>query len=100
MHAVCLRPQPIAHLDVRFIGEKRLPELNNRPCRKLKRTNSMPEDDGIMESTFYFDKENGLQIGSILKGENDRLVAYYYFRDLELNPDFAADVFTREGLKK
>ena len=87
-------------LKVVFGGEKRLKELDGRPCWEMKRIGyPKPEDDGIIESTWYFDKENWLQIGSILKGENDRLIATYYFRDLELNPEFAQDTFTKASLK-
>jgi hypothetical protein len=87
-------------LEVVFGGEKRLPELQDRPCWEVKRIGyPEPEDDGITESTFYFDKENYLQIGSILKGPNGKLIAVYWFRDLKLNPTFSPTDFTRAALK-
>jgi hypothetical protein len=87
-------------LQVVFGGEKRLPELEDRPCWEMKRIGyPKPENDGIIESTFYFDKENYLQIGSILKGENGKLIATYFFRDLKLNPEFSSTAFTREALQ-
>jgi len=90
-------------LKVTYNGVKKLEKLNNRPVWVLKRTGyESPETDSIAEtaSTFYFDVENWLQVGSYLTGEDDKLVGSYYFRDLELNPEFDEDTFTRAGLKK
>jgi hypothetical protein len=86
-------------LEVVYHGTRRVKELDGRVCWVLKRKAKEPEDDGIIRSTFFFDKENWLLVGSILDGE-DSLIASYYFRDLQLNPDFPTDTFTREGLKK
>ena len=49
---------------------------------------------------MYIDKENWLQVGNVLKGEEGRLIGEYFFRDLKLNPDFPPDTFTREALKR
>jgi hypothetical protein len=88
-------------LKVIFGGVKRLPELDKRPCWEMKRVNyPEPEYDGITQSTFYFDTENWLMTGSVLNGEGGRLIATYYFRDVRLNPEFPADTFTREALRK
>jgi hypothetical protein len=88
-------------LKVAFNGVKKLKELNDRPVWELKRTGyPKPEDDGITESTFYFDVENWLQIGSVLTGEKRELIATYYFRDLELNADIDSSTFTKAALKK
>jgi hypothetical protein len=95
------RAQKRGDLRVLFRGEKRLPELNDQPCWEVKRVGyPKPEDDGIVESTLYFDPQNWLQIGSILVGEKGELIASYFFTDLELNPDFPADTFTRAALTK
>ncbi len=88
-------------LKVIYGGVKRLPELNDRPCWEMKRVDyPEPEDDGITQATFYFDTENWLQIGSILRGEGGQFIASYYFRDVKLNPELEAETFTREALKK
>jgi hypothetical protein len=90
-------------LKVAFNGEKKLKQLNDRPVWELKRTGYVsPEPDSIAEteSTFYFDVENWLQIGSYLTGEEGKLIGSYYFRNLELNPEFDEDTFTRAGLLK
>ncbi len=58
-----------------------------------------PEEDGITESTFYFDTETWLMTGSILRGEEGKLIATYYFTDIKLNPEFSEDQFARKSLK-
>jgi len=95
--------QKRGELKVEFNGEKKLKQLNNRPVWELKRTGyESPEPDSIAEtaSTFYFDVENWLQVGSYLTGEDGKLIGSYYFRDLKLNPEFDKDTFTRAGLKR
>jgi hypothetical protein len=88
-------------LHVEFLGEKKIKELGNRPCWVLKRTGyRKPEEDGITEATFYFDKETWLQTGSVLKNRNGDLIGEYLFRDVELNPKFDDDVFTKKSFKK
>jgi hypothetical protein len=88
-------------LKVVYGGVKRPAALGKRPCWELKRVGyPKPEDDGITEVTFYFDTDNWLQIGSILRGEDGELIGSYYFRDLSLNPDFDEGTFTPEALKK
>ena len=88
-------------LHVEFLGEKKIKELGGRPCWVLKRTGyRKPEEDGIAETTFYFDKETWLQVGSVLKNRNGELIGEYLFRDVELNPKFDDDVFTTKSLKK
>lgn len=95
------RAKKNGQLHVLFNGEKRPKELDGQPCWELKRVRyARPEEDGIVEATLYFDTRTWLQVGSILKDENDRLIAAYYFTDLELNPEFPADTFTEAGLKK
>ena len=75
-------------------------EVGDRLCWKLKRTGyKQPEDaDGVTDLTLYVDTENWMQVGSTLKGADGRLLGEYFFRDLELNPDFKADTFTREAV--
>jgi hypothetical protein len=88
-------------LKVEFNGEKKLKELGDRPAWELKRVGyKKPEDDGITEATLYFDVENWLQVGSLMTGEDGKLIGKYYFRDLKLNPEIDDEVFTREALAK
>ncbi len=82
-------------------GVKRREELSDRPCWELQRVGyTRPEDDGILGATFYFDCETWLQVGSVLVGADDQLIARYFFRDIERNPDFPPDTFTRAALKR
>ncbi len=89
-------------LHVEFLGEVKVKEAGDRVCWKLRRTGYKgPEDiDGVTEATFYFDKETWLQVGSTLKNADGQLLGEYFFTDIELNPDFKAVTFTREGLQK
>jgi hypothetical protein len=94
-------------LRVEYLGEKRVKEAGDRLCWVLRRTGyEKPEGDGftpakegITQSTFYFDEETWLQVGSVLKGEENRLIGSYYFRDVKLNPKFKPGTFTRDALK-
>ena len=52
-----------------------------------------PEEQGLTSLTLYFDVENWLQTGSVLRRADGELIAYYWFRDVEVNPHFAADQF-------
>lgn len=88
-------------LHVEFLGEERIKEAGNRPCWILKRTRyAATEDDGITNSTFFFDKDSWLQVGTLLKGEENKLIGEYFFRDIKINPDFPRDAFSRNALKR
>jgi Protein of unknown function (DUF1571) len=87
-------------LHVEYLGKQKVKEAGDRLCYVLKRTRySRPEADGITEATFYFDVENWLLVGTILKGDKGQLIGEYFFRDLRLNPQFAKNQFTREAVK-
>jgi hypothetical protein len=88
-------------IHIEFLGEVKVKEAGGRVCWKLRRTGyKAPEDNGVAESTFYYDAETWLQVGSTLKNKDGQLLGEYWFYDLQLNPDFKADTFTREGLTK
>jgi hypothetical protein len=89
-------------LHVEYLGETKLKEAGNRTCYKLRRTKyAEPEEhDGVTELTIYIDKETWLQVGSVLKGNDDQYIAQYYFRDIKLNPEFTAETFKKEALTK
>jgi hypothetical protein len=87
-------------LHVEYLGEVKIPEAGNRVCYQLRRAPyQKPEEDGITELTMYIDKETWLMVGTVLKGKNGDLIGEYYFRDIQLNPEFKEDQFTREALK-
>ena len=88
-------------LHIEFLGEKKIKELGDRPCWVLKRTRYRnSEEEGIGELTVYIDKETWLQTGSVLKSKTGEFMAEYFFRDVELNPKFDEDTFTRKSLQK
>lgn len=85
-------------LRIEYLGVRNLREAGDRPCYALRRTMAVPEEDGIVEGTFYFDKETWMQIGTVLKGKGGSLIATYYFRDVRINPEFAMNQFKRDAL--
>lgn len=89
-------------LHVQFVGEKRIKEVGNRPCWILKRTRyaAPEEEERINGLTIYVDKDSWLQVGTIIKGEDNQFIGSYYFRDIKFNPDFPANTFTPQGLKR
>jgi hypothetical protein len=87
-------------LHVEYLGVHKLAEVGGRPCWALKRSGyKRPEEDGITELTTYIDQETWLQVGSVVKGTDGQLLGTYYFRDIQLNPKFPADTFTRAAVK-
>lgn len=89
------------NLHIEYLGIKRIKEAGNRPCWVLKRTQyPKPEEDGITGLTLYVDTENWLQVGNVLKGEKNSLIGEYFFRDIQLNPEFKPDTFTRAALQR
>ncbi len=88
-------------LTITYLGVRKVPELNDRPCHVFKRTGyAAPEEDGITDNTTYIDAETWLQVGSVLKGAEGQLLGEYFFRDVELNPKYDPDPFTRQTLSK
>ena len=87
-------------LFLRYEGQVVLKEAGDRPCYKFVRTPYDPpeDDDGVYELTTYIDCETWLQVGSILYDSSGQLLAEYFFRDIELNPDFPLKQFTRGAL--
>lgn len=88
-------------LNITFLGTKKIPELGGRLCwvfRRSETTGHNPE--GITRSTYCFDTTTWLQLATVLHDDKDQLIARYHFRDLELNPTFDKDTFTREAMKK
>ena len=87
-------------LHVEDQGDVKVKEAGNRTCIRLHRDRyARPEAEGVTDLTVYFDKETWLQVGSVLKGDEDKVLGAYYFRDIHLNPDFKPDPFTRDALK-
>lgn len=84
---------------VEYLGIVKVKELNDRTCFSFRATTTTPVADGVAELTSYFDTEYWMQTGSIIKDKDGKLMGEYYFKDLQLNPEFKAEQFTREALK-
>jgi hypothetical protein len=86
-------------LHLRYVGEFKVKEVGDRVCYKFIRTPYDPlEEDALNELTLYVDRETWMQIGSILRDPDGNLLAEYFFRDIERNPEFPENKFTRKAL--
>lgn len=107
----------VQDLQWEFVATRPVPECGNRVCHIIQRTCSQPELDPFLMSeprpdatqrpdeaftyiTLMFDAETWLQVGSKLERADKQLVAYYYFRDILLNPEFPPDTFTPAGFQR
>jgi hypothetical protein len=88
-------------LYVELVGEEKVKDCDNKTCWILKRSKyKKPENDGVTETTLYIDKETWLQVGSVVRGEDGKLIGEYYFRDIQLNPKFDDEQFQKSALEK
>jgi hypothetical protein len=88
-------------LRVEYLGVKKIKEAGDRPCWVLKRTRyAKPEEDSISQLTIFVDTETWLQVGTILKGDDDKFIGEYFFRDIKLNPEFPRDAFARSAIQR
>ena len=94
-----LKAEKKGMLHVEYKGLCEVPQLENRRCHMFVRTPyDEKEDEGINEYTIFIDEENWLQVGSVLKDAEGKLIGSYFFSDLKINPDFKKNQFTRAGL--
>src|SRR6476661_1883134 len=100
-----------------YLGCEPVEQLGGRVCYSIRRTcrtteadsfaldEARPHDaaklrkDGFDQVTIYVDAALWIQIGTELKKANGEVIGEYYFRDLELNPEFPADTFTPAAIK-
>ena len=87
-------------LRVKDLGVRKVIEAGNRDCYTLQRTCEPGENAGILEVTAYIDKESWLQVRTVLKGEDNKLLGDYIFRDIRLKPQFKTDPFQRSALSQ
>ncbi len=90
--------QEEGRLQVRYLGVRKVHEAGDRPCYTLRRTNDRPGSERIAETTVYIDKEKLLQVGTVLKDKDGRLVGEYMFRDIHINPKLKPDQFEPAAL--
>ncbi len=105
-------------LHWRFVERRVVPEVGGRDCFVIERTcpspevdpfeiggepndgGKKPEDVGSVRVRLFIDVERWMQVGSELTRSDGHLLGSYYFRDINLNPTFAHDTFTTDGLKQ
>jgi Protein of unknown function (DUF1571) len=80
---------------MQYLGILKVKELNDRLCYAFKRIDAEPQEDGFTDVTVYIDKENWIQVGTLLKADDGKVIAEYLFRDIHLNPTFKPEQFTR-----
>lgn len=85
-------------LHVQYLGVRKVHEASDRLCYTLRRTCDEPDEDNITDTTIYIDKETWLQVGSVLKDAQGRLIGEYMFRDIRINPEFKPNQFKRSAL--
>lgn len=85
-------------LQVEYLGIRKVREAGDRPCYTLRRRYAKPEEDGVIDGTFYFDQDSWFQVGTVLKAEGGRLMGEYFFRDIRLNPEFKPTQFQPTAL--
>jgi hypothetical protein len=108
-------------LKAEYLGTQIVEKAGGRKCYVVRRTCPTPEVDafevggvadrspenvarvGFTSVTLMIDVENWLQVGTVLERKEadgkSTLIGSYYFRDLDLHPQFAPDTFTEAGLK-
>jgi hypothetical protein len=86
-------------LQIRYEGVYQVPKAGNRLCYKIHRW-GYPDPEGIADVDLYIDTEYWLQVGTILRGQRGQLVGEYFFRDIDLHPNFQPNHFTPALLQK
>jgi Protein of unknown function (DUF1571) len=89
-------------LHVEYLGLYQVMDAGGCICHTIHRHDfAHPEgDDGVTEVYIFVDVNSLLQVGSVVLGEGGKLLGEYYFRDIQLNPEFAPGQFTPAALKK
>jgi hypothetical protein len=80
-------------LQVEYLGVRKVREAGDRLCYTLRRTQK-PDSYGVTQITIYIDKESWLQVGTVQKDADNKLMGEYMYRDIHLNPKFKPDQFT------
>jgi Protein of unknown function (DUF1571) len=82
-------------LHVTYEKLHKVPETGHRTCYKFHRSKfARPEgSDGVQDVIVYIDCETLLLVGSIVKGEQGKLLGEYFFREINLHPTFDAAQF-------
>ena len=82
-----------------YLGVRKVREAGDRLCYTLRQTSPVPDAAGISDAMVYIDKETWFQIGTVLKGDG-KLMGDYYYREIQLNPEFEPDQFKPTALSR
>jgi hypothetical protein len=86
-------------LHVKYEGIVELKEAGNRPCYKVVRTPyNPPEEDGCNELVIFIDVDSKLQVGSILRDRDNKLIAEYFFYNIDTNATLTDEQFSRDAI--
>jgi hypothetical protein len=83
-----------------YLGVRKVREAGDPPCYTLRQISPVPDAQGVSQATVYIDKENSFQVGTVLKDQGARLLGYYYYREIQLNPTYNADQFQPAALSR
>lgn len=107
----------VGELKYEYLGRKAMAEAGGRECFVLKRTCSADQIDPFVTGgsavevtdknrrdsfrtvTVYLDCETRLQVGTEQHRHDGELTASYWFRDVNLKPEFDADTFTTKSFR-
>ncbi|AMV23660.1 hypothetical protein VT84_04560 [Gemmata sp. SH-PL17] len=114
--------QTAGEFKYEYLGTKAVEKADGRECHVIRRICPRTELDafelggtastdpkivaaeGFTEVVIYIDRERWLQVGTEqyrTEPDGTRVtLGTYFFRDVVLNPTFASDTFTTDGLKK
>jgi Protein of unknown function (DUF1571) len=87
-------------LHVRYAGKESPKEVGGRLCYKFVRTPYEPPEEleQLNELITYIDAATMMQVGSVLRDTEGKLIAEYFFRNIEINPPFDEKQFTEDSL--
>lgn len=101
-----------------YLGKRVVEETGGVECYIVKRTCLEPEVDpfelggkpdtnpetiakqGFTEVTVMIDVKNWLQVGTELRRADGELIGAYYYKNVQLDPEFTSDTFDKNGLLK
>lgn len=104
-------------LKCEYLGRKVMAEAGGRECFVLRRTSPVDTIDPFVTGgpavevtdknrrdsfravTVYLDCETRLQVGTEQHRHDGELIASYWFRDVNLKPEFDADTFTTKSFR-
>jgi hypothetical protein len=92
------RARGIVRLE--YLGVEKVPATGDRECYALRASFAQPQEDGIVQTTAWIDKETWFQVGTLVRGQGGALIGEYMYRDIQINPQFPPDQFEPAALTR